>query len=59
MLSFLAFLDNSDILLQFLDAPIYARDGRSPASDPDWPQIISPDMPLEDVMDEVFSMLAK
>jgi tetratricopeptide (TPR) repeat protein len=59
MLSFLAFLDNSDILLQLLDTPTYGPDGKSPASDPGWPQIISPDMPLEDVMDEVFSTLAK
>ena len=61
MLSFLAFLDNSDILLQLLDTPIYTADGQRAASDliPGWQHIISPDMPLEDVMDEVFSTLAK
>jgi tetratricopeptide (TPR) repeat protein len=59
MLSFLAFLDNSDILLRLLDAPTYVPDGESPASDPCWQQIISPSMPLEDAMDEVFSTLAK
>jgi tetratricopeptide (TPR) repeat protein len=59
ILSFLAFLDNSDILLQLLDTPIYPPDDESPASHPCWQQIISPDMPLEDAMDEVFSVLAK
>jgi hypothetical protein len=56
MLSFLAFLSNNDILLQILSSSSSVKDT---ASDPGWQRIVSPDIPLEEVVDEVFETLAK
>jgi tetratricopeptide (TPR) repeat protein len=56
MLSFLAFLSNNDILLQILGSSSLAG---STDSAPEWQRIFSPDIPLEEVVDEVFETLAK
>lgn len=59
MLSFLAFIDNNDILLRLLNPAADAHTIVSTASDLNWQQTISPEIPLEDVVDGVFETLAK
>jgi len=56
MLSFLAFLSNNDILSQIFGSSLSVR---NTASDPGWQRIVSPDIPLEEIVDEVFETLAK
>jgi hypothetical protein len=56
MLSFLAFLSNNDIFSQILGS---SPSVKNTAYDPGWQRIVSPDIPLEEIVDEVFETLAK
>lgn len=56
MLSLLAFLSNNDILLQMFGPSASVR---NTASSTEWRGVVSPDVPLEEVVDEVFETLAK
>jgi len=55
-LSFLAFLSNNDIFSQILGS---SPSVKNTAYDPGWQRIVSPDIPLEEIVDEVFETLAK
>jgi len=57
MLSFLAFIDNNDILLRLLCPLPNVHIVANTTSDLSWQQTISPETPLEDVVDEVFATL--